>query len=134
MRISPVAVSHDYAAGWGFLPKWARKCPAFYNPALLPAGYNSVSYCATVPAGGGFTLLTKPLSQQEQQSFLLAAQKVESYVKDDVTVTVEVYNVAYLDSKGHNNIFFLGNEYWNPVCSRTDCSLPTATLPHGSWA
>lgn len=104
-------------------PNGATKCPAFYNPALLPAGYNSVSYCATVPAGGGFTLLTMPLSQQEQQSFLLAAQKVESYVMDDVTVTVEVYKVAYLDNKGHNNLFFLGNEYWNPVCG-ADALLP----------
>jgi hypothetical protein len=31
-------------------PNAAATCPAFYNPALLPAGYDSVSYCAEVPA------------------------------------------------------------------------------------
>jgi len=74
-------------------PNGASQCAAFYNPALLPAGYNSVSYCANVPAGIGFlapgvSYLTMPLNAQEQQAFLKAAQKVESYVKDDQTVTI----------------------------------------------
>ena len=87
-------------------PNGAASCPAFYNPQLLPAGYDSVSYCAAVPAGIGFnsygyTLLTMPLTAEEQQAFLAAAQRVESYVKDDVTVTIEVYKVAYLLSLIH---------------------------------
>ncbi len=109
-------------------PNGAATCPAFYNPALLPAGYTSVSYCATVPAGLGFnspgnTLMSMPLNAQEQQAFLAAAQRVASYVTDNVTVTVEVYKVAYLDSAGNNSLFFLGNEYWNPVCG-ADALLP----------
>jgi hypothetical protein len=112
----------------GALCPQGKTCPAFYNPALLPAGYSSVSYCANVPVGIGFqspgyTLMTMPLTTQEQQAFLLAAQKVESYVKDNVTVTMEVYKVALLDNKGHNNLFFAGNEYWNPVCA-ADALLP----------
>jgi hypothetical protein len=109
-------------------PNGAATCPAFYNPALLPAGYTSVSYCATVPAGLGFnapgyTMMTMPLNAQEQQAFLAAAQKLASYVTDNVTVTVEAYKVAYLNSAGNNNLFFLGNEYWNPVCG-ADALLP----------
>ena len=120
----PKIVPPDGAA----CPSGAATCPAFYNPALLPAGYNSVSYCATVPAGLGFnapgyTMMTMPLNAQEQQAFLAAAQKVASYVTDNVTVTVEAYKVAYLNSGGNNNLFFLGNEYWNPVCG-ADALLP----------
>jgi hypothetical protein len=112
-------------------PNGATTCAAFYNPAILPAGYNSVSYCASVPAGigfnaSGYTLLTKPLNTQEQEAFLKAAKKVESYVKDDVTVVIEPYKVDYLDSNGNNNIFFGGNEYWNPVCG-ADALLPPFT-------
>lgn len=108
-------------------PQGKSKCPAFYNPALLPAGYNSVSYCANVPVGiggesPGYTLLTMPLTKQERQAFLLAAQKVESYVKDNVTVTMEVYKVDFLDNQG-NNSPLLADEYWNPVCA-ADASLP----------
>ena len=120
----PQIVPPDGAA----CPNSAATCPAFYNPKLLPTGYNSVSYCATVPAGigfnsPGFTLLSMPLTAQEQQAFLRAAKAVESYVTDDVTVVVEPYKVAYLDSSGNNFVFFLGNEYWNPVCG-ADALLP----------
>ena len=57
---------------------------------------------------------------------LLAAKKVESFVKDPVTVTMEVYKVAYLCTfcAGEPNyLFFGGNEYWNPVCG-VDALLP----------
>jgi len=109
-------------------PGGAATCPAFYNPGLLPAGYDSVSYCASVPAGigfesPGFTLLTMPLTTQEQSAFLIAARQVESYIQDDVTVTVEPYKVELLDSSGNNYRFFGGNEYWNPVCG-ADALLP----------
>lgn len=108
-------------------PNGAATCPAFYNPALLPAGYNSVSYCAQVPGKGfgapGFGYLTIPLTTAEQAAFLKAAAKVESYVLDNVTVTVEVYKVVYLDRFGNNYFFFLGDEYWNPVCG-ADALLP----------
>jgi hypothetical protein len=104
-------------------PNGAAACPAFYNPALLPSGYNSVSYCASVPAGPGTTMRTMPLDGNEQKAFLLAAQRVESYVKDNVTVVVEPYKVAYLDESGSNQVFFIGNEYWNPVCG-VDALLP----------
>ena len=106
-------------------PNGTATCPAFYNPALLPSGYNSVSYCATVlpGAGSGITVRTMPLDAKEQKAFLVAAQKVESYVKDDRTVVVEAYKVACLDSGGNNNVCFLGNEYWNPVCA-ADALLP----------
>src|SRR5579859_908809 len=82
----PQIVPPDGAA----CPNAAATCPAFYDPNLLPPGYNSVSYCATVPAGIGFnspgiTLLTMRLTAQEQQAFLRAAKEVESYVTDDVT-------------------------------------------------
>src|SRR5262249_34862792 len=103
-------------------PNNTKQCAAFYNPSLLPAGYNSVSYCSQVLAGRGFltdigwTFMTMPLNAQEQQTFLQAAQKVESYVKDNVTVTVEPYKVAFIDSHGNNNLWFLGTEFWNPVC------------------
>ena len=108
-------------------PHGSATCPAFYNPTLLPAGYNSVTYCAQVPSGIGFltpaTLLTMQLNEAEQRAFLRAAEKVESYVTDDVTVVMEPYKVAYLDSNGNNLSFFLGNEYWNPVCA-SDALLP----------
>lgn len=110
-------------------PNGASQCPAFYNPALLPAGYNSVSYCADVPAGIGFNspgygYRTMPLNAQEQEAFLKAAQKVESYVKDNQTVTMEVYKVQYIwSASGQNYEFFGGNEYWNPVCA-ADALLP----------
>jgi hypothetical protein len=115
-------------------PNAAATCPAFYNPALLPAGYDSVSYCAEVPAGvgfqsPGFTLLTMPLNAQEQRAFLIAAKKAESFVKDDVTVVIEPYKIAYLDADGNNFVFFGGNEYWNPVCG-ADALLP----PYGPEA
>ncbi|MGH9443570.1 MAG: hypothetical protein ACRD16_14985 [Thermoanaerobaculia bacterium] len=120
----PDIVPRDGAA----CPNATTTCPAFYDPSLLPPGYNSVSYCAEVPAGVGFqspglTMLTMPMTLQEQQAFLRAGKKVESYVKDDVTVVMEPYKVAYLDSDGNNYIFFAGNEYWNPVCG-ADASLP----------
>jgi hypothetical protein len=110
-------------------PNGTSQCPAFYNPALLPAGYNSVTYCANVPAGIGFTspgfgYLTMPLNREEQLAFLKAAQKVESYVKDDQTVTIEVYKVAYQCCGTNLNYqFFWGNLYWNPVCG-ADALLP----------
>ena len=109
-------------------PGGAATCPAFYNPALLPAGYDSVSYCAEVPIGigtqsPGFGLLTMPLTVQEQNAFLLAAHKIESFILDDVTVVVEPYKVAILDGAGNNNVFFGGDEYWNPVCG-ADVLLP----------
>jgi hypothetical protein len=111
-------------------PNGASTCPAFYNPKLLPAGYDSVSYCAQVPVGigwssPGLTLLTMPLNTNEQKAFLAAAEKVESYVKDDVTVVVEPYKIAFLDSTGTNyaSAFLLGNEFWNPVCA-ADALLP----------
>ena len=112
-------------------PNGSATCPAFYNPGLLPAGYNSVSYCAEVPAGignnsPGYTLLTMPLDTREQQAFLLAAKKVETYVKDPVTVVTEVYKVAYLctSCSGQPNYLFFGaSEYWNPVCG-VDALLP----------
>lgn len=121
----PMIVPRDGAV----CPNSAATCPAFYNPALLPAGYNSVSYCANVPAGIGFNspgygYLTMPLNAQEQAAFLKAAKKVESYVKDNVTVDMEVYKVAYIWSgNGQNYEFFGGNEYWNPVCA-SDALLP----------
>jgi hypothetical protein len=115
-------------------PNNASRCAAFYKPALLPAGYNSVSYCSTVLTGIGFgspgyTMLTMPLSKQEQQSFLLAAQRVQAVVKEKTptTVVMEPYKVAYLDSKGNNNVFFIGNEYWNPVCSADRYLAPFST-------
>jgi len=109
-------------------PNGASTCPAFYSPNLLPGGYNSVSYCAQVPVGIGFSapglgLLTRALDVKEQEAFLKAAQKVESYVMDDVTVVVEPYKAAYIDASGNNNLLFLGNEYWNPVCA-VDALLP----------
>ena len=110
-------------------PNGASTCPSFYNPALLPNGYNSVSYCALVPSGIGFgvpaTTRTIQLDEREQRAFLKAAQKVESYVTDDVTVVVEAYKVAYLDNNGNNIVddIFGGNEYWNPVCG-ADALLP----------
>jgi len=106
----------------------ASQCPAFYNPALLPAGYNSVSYCANVPAElglgapPGFTYVTMPLNTQERQAFLKAAQKTETFVKDSQTVTMEVYKVGYLYG-GISYTPFGGNEYWNPVCA-ADALLP----------
>ena len=124
----PEIVPKDGAA----CPNGTATCPAFYNPDILPAGYDSVSYCATIPGGVGFqspglTFLTMPMTEAEQKAFLVSAKKVESYVKDDVTVAVEVYKVAYLDAGGNNFIFFAGNEYWNPVCG-SDALLP----PYGS--
>lgn len=112
-------------------PNNTNQCPAFYDPSLLPAGYNSVSYCSQVLAQRGFlnaglTFMTMPLNLQEQQSFLQAADKVESYVRDNVSVTVEVYKVAFLDSHGNNNLSFLGTEFWNPVCG-ADQYLPPFT-------
>lgn len=109
-------------------PNGATTCPAFYDPALLPAGYDSVSYCATVPGGvgfqsPGFTLMTMPMTAQEQKAFLKAAHQVEHYVKDHVTVVMEPYKAAFLDSNGNNYQFFGGNEYWNPVCA-ADALLP----------
>jgi hypothetical protein len=112
-------------------PNGSATCPAFYNPALLPAVYNSVSYCADVPAGIGFnspgyTMLTMPLDAKEQEAFLSAAKKIETYVKDPVTVVTEVYKVAYLCtfcSGQPNYLFFGANEYWNPVCG-VDALLP----------
>src|ERR1700733_5019079 len=113
----PNSVPKDGAA----CPKGATTRPAFYNPVLLPAGYNSVSYCAQVgPNGLGIpaTTQTIALDDREQQAFLRAAQKVESYVSDDVTVVIEAYKVAYLDGSGNNIVpnIFLGNEYWTAVC------------------
>lgn len=109
-------------------PNGADSCAAFYNPKLLPPGYNSVAYCSTVLAGTGFgapgfTMMTMPLNAQEQAAFLKAAQKLESYAKDNITVVVEPYKVAFLDSNGNNNVFFLGTEFWNPVCA-ADAWLP----------
>lgn len=111
-------------------PNNASKCAAFYNPSLLPAGINSVSYCSQVLVGQGFgspgyTMLTMPLTQQEQQSFLASAQTQQTIIKEKtpISVVMEVYKVAYLDTKGNNNVFFAGNEYWNPVCA-SDAYLP----------
>jgi len=55
-------------------PNGASTCPAFYNPALLPAGYDSVSYCAQVPGGigsqaPGYALLTMALNAKERKAF-----------------------------------------------------------------
>ena len=82
-----------------------------------------------------------PLNTQEQEAFLIAARKVESYIKDDATVVTEVYKIAYLDSRGNNYTLFYGNEYWNPVCG-VDALLPpysnqTPTIvanPDGSYS
>ncbi|HET7452788.1 MAG TPA: hypothetical protein VFL12_08615, partial [Thermoanaerobaculia bacterium] len=120
----PMGVPKDGAA----CPNAAAACPAFYNPDLLPAGYDSVTYCAEIPGGvgfqsPGFTLLTMPMDAQEQKAFLIAAKRVESYVRDDVTVVFEPYKVAYLDGDGQNWVFFGGNEYFNPVCG-ADALLP----------
>jgi hypothetical protein len=103
-------------------PNGAAKCPAFYNPAILPAGYNSVSYCSGFLAPG-VTMLTKPLNVPEQEAFLKAAKKAESYVIDNQTGVMEPYKVDFLDSKGNNTLFYYGNEYWNPVCA-ADALLP----------
>jgi len=121
---SPTIVPKDGAV----CPNGAATCPSFHDPALLPAGYDSVSYCAEVPAGIGFqspglTLLTMPLDAREQKAFLIAAKRAESFVKDDVTVVIEPYKVAYLDADGNKNVIFGGNEYWNPVCG-SDALLP----------
>jgi len=112
-------------------PNNTATCAAFYNPALLPAGYNSVSYCASVPAGVGFlspgiTMMTRPLNVEEQKAFLKAAAFIEGFVKDDQTVVIEPYKVDYLDEYGNNYVFFGGNEYWNPVCA-ADALLPPFT-------
>lgn len=111
-------------------PNNATKCAAFHNPALLPTGYNSVAYCSQVLAGIGFgapgyTMLTMPLTTQEQQSFLGAAQRIQAVVKEKTltTIVMEPYKIAFLDNKGRNNVFFLGDEFWNPVCA-ADAYLP----------
>ncbi len=112
-------------------PNGTATCPAFYNPSLLPPGYNSVSYCATVPAGIGFnspgiTMQTKQLDAFEQAAFLKAAAFIESVVQDDQTVVMEPYKVDYLDQNGNNYLFFGGNEYWIPVCA-ADALMPPFT-------
>jgi hypothetical protein len=81
-------------------------------------------------------MLTMPLTQQEQQAFLVAAQRTQSIVKEKTptTVVMEPYKVAYLDSKGNNNVFFIGNEYWNPVCTSDAYLAPFSTDPHSiTW-
>ena len=122
----PVIQPSDGAA----CPAGAKSCPAFYDPKLLPAGYNSVSYCAALPTltfgVTGYTLRTATLTIQERRSFLRAARRVESYVKDDVTVVVEPYKVAYLDPTGTNFATLVANEYWNPVCA-ADALMPPFT-------
>jgi len=113
-------------------PNGATHCAAFYNPKLLPKGYNSVSYCANVPAGvgfqsPGFTMQTLPLNHAEQQAFLDAAKKVAAYVKDNVTVILEPYKVQYIQQSDNSVwFFFLGNEYYNPVCA-ADAFMPPFT-------
>lgn len=74
-------------------------------------------------------MLTIRLTSQEQQSFLLAARRVQAIVKEKTptTVVMEPYKVAYLDSKGNNNVFFYGNEYWNPVCAADSYLAPFST-------
>ena len=107
-------------------PGGAQTCAAFYDPSLLPSGYNSVSYCAAAPGLGfgasGFGLLTLPLDKKEQRAFLRAAETVGSYVGDRRTVVMEPYKVAFI-LNGTNYTFFYANSYWNPVCA-VDALLP----------
>ena len=48
-------------------------------------------------------------SDSQGKAFLIAARQVESYIQDNVTVTVEPYKVALLSSSGNNYVFFGGN-------------------------
>jgi|GEM_PF-7028769 len=103
------------------------QCPVYYSPSIMPKGYNSVTYCdfiGNTVLQSGHNFYTKQFSQAQQTSFGLAAAELGKYVKDNITLTFEVYLVGQVAAVGPSSVVALATEFFTPICPGVDDFLP----------